>query len=1021
MAAYQDSSGRTYVLYVASNQHLEVLEYTNNAWSAQDMTSTFGGVLAATTTQFAMNTPGNFYYLDSNGHVRQITILANGAWAGWTNADITGATGAPVAIAGSQMAAYQDSSGRTYVLHVASDQDLELLEYNSNAWSGTDLSALLAATHDSGTISLTVGGFTVTVCYGPSANSACAGQAVNTTPAQVASALAQALNVAASPVTAVVSGANVNLTWKSSNASNTDISGLNITHDQPSLFTEPTFTDASITLYTYDALGNLLRVDQKGSAPADSTQWRTRTFTYDSLSRLLTATNPESGQISYSYDVDGNMLQKTSPAPNQTGSATQTISYCYDKLNRVTGKAYSAQNCTKGQLPSGAAVVSYTYDAGANGIGRLTNLTDQAGSGSYSFDALGRIGSESRTIAGIQKNLSYTYNLDSSVATLKYPSGAVVTYTPDAAGRILSAVDAGNNINYITGATYGPDSSLAGFVSGNSSSFAGITNTFSYNTRLQPCRLSATTGVPPASCTDGTNIGNVIDLSYDFHLGSGNNGNVFRLVNNKDLSRIQTFTYDALNRLTSAQNAGTDCSQTTLNGKTKYWGNAYGYDAWGNLLQKTVTKCSAENLSVTALANNQLVGYSYDSAGNMTHDATTGNNYSFDQENRITGAVGYTYTYDADGNRVEKSNGSTGTIYWYMSPGIVGESDLTGALKSEYVFFDGERVARRDLAGNAVAYYFSDHLKTASVITNASGTITEEEDYYPWGGELQFVNNDSNHYKFTSKERDSETGLDYFGARYYGNWLGRFITPDWAAKPITVPYAKFGDPQSLNLYGYVRNIPTSLVDGDGHQDGVDLWEALKGAGKELVREAVDFLKIGNTARMSIHTDPGFMSPTNPSQDYGAKLALVGGFLVPGGGEEKAIATAATRSVWELGNFVRGGLIERALGANLPRSFPVIDKFAEGIATSIKSIDLTSKTYQNLEALATKINGYVDKLAGFNGAKLAQVEVKASEITSRELQLAIPAGGVTDAQRAVLDSATTRAQKMGVKLTVTGVQ
>jgi len=103
-------------------------------------------------------------------------------------------------------------------------------------------------------------------------------------------------------------------------------------------------------------------------------------------------------------------------------------------------------------------------------------------------------------------------------------------------------------------------------------------------------------------------------------------------------------------------------------------------------LQKTVIKCSAENLSVTALSKNQLVGYNYDAAGNMTHDATTNTNYSFDQENRITGAGGYTYTYDADGNRVEKSNGSTGTIYWYMSPGIVAESDLTGALKSEYVF-----------------------------------------------------------------------------------------------------------------------------------------------------------------------------------------------------------------------------------------------------------------------------------------------------------------------------------------------
>ena len=62
-----------------------------------------------------------------------------------------------------------------------------------------------------------------------------------------------------------------------------------------------------------------------------------------------------------------------------------------------------------------------------------------------------------------------------------------------------------------------------------------------------------------------------------------------------------------------------------------------------------------------------------------------------------------------------------------------------------------------------------------------------------------------NGYKFTGKERDSESGLDMFGARYYGSSLGRFMTPDWADKPTDVPYADFGDPQSLNLYGYVRH------------------------------------------------------------------------------------------------------------------------------------------------------------------------------------------------------------------------
>jgi RHS repeat-associated protein len=81
---------------------------------------------------------------------------------------------------------------------------------------------------------------------------------------------------------------------------------------------------------------------------------------------------------------------------------------------------------------------------------------------------------------------------------------------------------------------------------------------------------------------------------------------------------------------------------------------------------------------------------------------------------------------------------------------------------------------------------------------------------------------DANHYKFTGKELDDETGLYNYGARYYGPSLGRFITPDWSAVPVPVPYADLEDPQTLNQYSYVRNIPTVKVDPDGHDtNGLD--------------------------------------------------------------------------------------------------------------------------------------------------------------------------------------------------------
>jgi YD repeat-containing protein len=321
--------------------------------------------------------------------------------------------------------------------------------------------AQYTTSYDSGTTSVILNGTTYSTTWGQ-----------GSTAGSIATALAASLNgtlVSATANGGVISivanaqGASTNYTLSVSSSSTLGsftaaASGSALSGGADAVAAVPMHTvwsGLALTLYKYDALGNLYCVEQHGDAttgtacpatppgptdppvqPDPNNAWRRRLFAYDSLSRLRWASNPESGVITYSYDADGNLLQKASPAPNQTGTATQTVSYCYDALHRVTGKGYGAQTC-----PLATPVVTYAYDSGTNAIGKLSSLTDQAGTASYSYDVLGRLASETRVISGVSKSMSYSYNLDGSLKTLTNPSGAVITYTPDSAGRDLSAVE----------------------------------------------------------------------------------------------------------------------------------------------------------------------------------------------------------------------------------------------------------------------------------------------------------------------------------------------------------------------------------------------------------------------------------------------------------------------------------------------------------------------------------------------------------------------------------------------------
>jgi len=159
--------------------------------------------------------------------------------------------------------------------------------------------------------------------------------------------------------------------------------------------------------------------------------------------------------------------------------------------------------------------------------------------------------------------------------------------------------------------------------------------------------------------------------------------------------------------------------------------------------------------------------------------------------------------------------GADGTV-WPLFTGTDPGLSIDGSSQSSrsYVVYT-DNTFHTFWSQRGTRYYHSDQIGSARLISSYGGGPVWQGTFTPFGYEVSAQATVS-HYKFSGKERDAETGLDYFGARYYASSMGRWMSPDWAAKPTTVPYANFGDPQSLNLYQYVGNNPLSHVDKDGH-------------------------------------------------------------------------------------------------------------------------------------------------------------------------------------------------------------
>ncbi|QOY86918.1 RHS repeat-associated core domain-containing protein [Paludibaculum fermentans] len=613
-----------------------------------------------------------------------------------------------------------------------------------------------------------------------------------------------------------------------------------------------------MTTYAYDAMDNLTDVYQGVQH---------REFRYDQLGRLRTAKNPENGTTTYAYDKNGNLISKLSgndytcfgpvvtspPACNASADfdSSGATNY-YDALNRPTSKQYS-----DGTTPS----VTYRYSEDLSGgplnyqKGRLTSIVSGNTTIQFnSFDAAGRVLRHTQTTTGAVGSpyvFGYQYNTGGLLTQLTYPSGRVVSTTYDDAGRAgkvlgqlgsVSTAYAGPPTGkiYIQYAPHGAVSQM--LLAGGTSETWQMNEQHGYNSRLQPTSISLAT-------TAGTPV-TIRNLTFGYG-GAENNGNLLSqgIAGTGLASALsQSYQYDRLNRITKV-------------GEGTTWNRNFDYDQYGNGWVSAYTPSSfapdpstPQSQGTINADTNQtgIAGSTWDGAGNLNNIGTGSFLFYYDAENRMIRSVlgsATVYQYDGQGRRVARIDcPSNMTTCDAATAGAAVTSfayDAQGQLAAEYSNHPSSQPC-------TTCYLLADHLGSTRVMTDSIGTAVQCHDYLPFGEELLagtsgrngcYLPASGSGVLFTGKERDAETSLDYFGARYYSSAQGRFTSPDefpggivdpftdqQASQPGPLPYADITDPQTLNKYGYVRNNPLRYTDPDGH-DWQDAVEFVAGVGR----------------------------------------------------------------------------------------------------------------------------------------------------------------------------------------------
>ena len=294
-----------------------------------------------------------------------------------------------------------------------------------------------------------------------------------------------------------------------------------------------------------------------------------------------------------------------------------------------------------------------------------------------------------------------------------------------------------------------------------------------------------------------------------------------------------------------------------------------------------MAQSTTQSIATTDVTYDGLNQYLYDAEGRICAVASP---------NGLGGTFTMGYLYDAEGERIAKgtitawscdptTNGFQITQNYVLGPS--GEElsmlDGSGNWQLTNVYAGGKLIGTYDLIHNpkagqsgqpqqipALHFHIEDPLGTRRIQLSGSpgfvGAPETDIQSLPYGdGLFPYADayavstaDDATPLHFTGKERDAESGNDYFGARYYASSMGRWLSPDWSAKVEPVPYAKLDNPQSLNLYSYVWNNPLSRNDPDGHE--VDLTGTDKDKQLEQQRLVANASKKGEAGLFKPVTD-----------------------------------------------------------------------------------------------------------------------------------------------------------------------